>query len=561
MTMDALRAKARAWVARDPSAEDRETVEAWLAADDEGALRASFGTQLTFGTAGLRGPLRPGPAGMNLAQVARVTTAVGRYLDEQGAEGPVVIGFDGRRGSREFALEAARVLTALGRRVLRYDEVVPTPVVAWTVRRENAAAGLVITASHNPPDDNGYKVFWGDGAQIVPPHDGGIAAQLAEVDALPEGGGDGEILGASHREAYLADVLALRVRTGGQPLRVVYTPLHGVGAPFVEEVLARAGCIDVHTVPEQREPDGRFPTVAFPNPEEEGALDLALALADEVGADLVVANDPDADRLALAVPVSGGWRRLTGNEIGNLLAEELLEHGDHPEPRGVANTIVSSTRLARIAQAHGVRYAATLTGFKWLARVSMALAAEGGTLVLGYEEALGYSVGGLVRDKDGVSAALIAVDLVAASKAAGRSLVDLLDDQDRRYGALAGRQTALVRKGAEGLAAIRAAMGGLRESAPASIGGCAVVAVTDLQAGTRTTADGVETVDLPRSNVLAFELEGGHRALVRPSGTEPKLKLYVEAMAPSAGDLSSERAMAEAVASAIERDLLERVRA
>jgi phosphomannomutase len=554
-----LSARARAWVAQDPSAADRAQVQAWLDVGDEAELEASFGSQLSFGTAGLRGPLRPGPAGMNLHQVARVTAAVAAHLDAENVEGPVVIGFDGRRGSRAFALEAARVLTAMGRRVLRFDHVVPTPLVAWTVRQEQAAAGLVVTASHNPPDDNGYKVFWSDGAQIIPPHDGLIAKALAAVRELPEGGTDGEVLPASTVRRYLDDVLALRVRPGAAPITVVYTPLHGVGAPFVKQVLADAGYDRVHVVAAQEEPDGSFPTVAFPNPEEEGALDLAMALAEEVGADLVVANDPDADRLALAVPVVGGWRRLTGNEIGNLLAEELLTQGRFPEPRGVANTIVSSTRLARIAAHHGVRYRSTLTGFKWLARVSMALHDEGGTLVLGYEEALGYSVGGLVRDKDGVSAALIAVDMAAAAKAEGRTLVDLLDEQDHRYGALAGRQCSLVRQGPEGLQAIRAAMQGLRDAPPASLGGAVVTARTDLSVGERVVGGAVEPVDLPRSDVLAYELEGGHRALVRPSGTEPKLKVYVEATAASTGDLVADRSAARVQAEAIEADLLARV--
>jgi len=554
-----VRELARAWSALDPSDADRREVQGWLETDNLPELRLSFAGQLSFGTAGMRGPLRPGPAGMNLAQVARVTTAVGRHLDADGVDGCVIIGFDGRRGSRAFALQAARVLTAMGRRVLRFDEVVPTPLVAWTVLRERAAAGLVVTASHNPPDDNGYKVFWGDGAQIVPPHDARIAEQLASVTELPSGGHEGEVLSEEVVEAYVQDVLALRVRPGAAPLRIVYTPLHGVGAPFVKEVLSRAGYPDVHIVAEQEAPDGRFPTVAFPNPEEDGALDLAFALADEVKADLVIANDPDADRLALAVPTAEGWRRLTGNEIGNLLAEELLTHGRYAEPRGVANTIVSSTRLAQIAAHHGVRYAATLTGFKWLARVAMALAEEGGTLVLGYEEALGYSVGGLVRDKDGVSAALIAADLASAVRAQGRSLVDLLDDMDRRYGALVGRQRSLVRQGVEGAEAIRQGMERLRAQPPTTLGGAQVAATTDLREGTKTSAAGVEAVDLPRSNVLAYELVGGHRALVRPSGTEPKLKIYVEASTPPQGDLEAERKEASVLAEAIESDLLAQV--
>jgi phosphomannomutase len=553
----AVREAASAWMQNDPDPSDRATVTRWLA-DDDPALFEAFGPRLAFGTAGLRGPMRPGPAGMNRALVRRVTAGLAAYLDEVGAQGPVVIGFDGRHGSRLFADDAARVLRASGRAVFTFPDVVPTPVVAWAVLRLGAAAGVVVTASHNPPVDNGYKVFWSDGAQIIAPHDRGVSAAIDAVSTVPWGDERGVLVDPSLIDAYVDAVLALRVRGPG-PLRVVYTPMHGVGAAVVREVFSRAGYLDLHVVAEQAEPDGNFPTVAFPNPEEPGALDLAISLAERVDADVVLANDPDADRLAVAVRDDGRWRRLSGDEVGWLLAEELLSQGSHPAPRGVATTMVSSTRLASIAAAHGVEHHTTLTGFKWLARASMDLAARGGTLVLGYEEALGYSIGGLVRDKDGVSAALIMADLAAAARAEGVDLLERLRSLERRHGVLVGRQRSITRAGAEGKAQIAAAMAGLRASAPASLGGVHVDAFIDLEAGTRRRADGaVEPAGLPRSDVLGFELAGGHRALVRPSGTEPKLKLYVEARSTSP-DLALAKEEAAAVAVAIEEDLLRRV--
>jgi len=545
---ETLRERALAWSQVDPDADDRATVQQWLATDDVEALTRCFGPRLAFGTAGLRGPIAPGPAGMNRLQVRQVTAGLCAWLDDQGVQGPLVIGFDGRRGSEAFAEEAGRVARAHGREALRFEGVVPTPVLSYAVRHLGAAAGVMVTASHNPPADNGYKVFWADGAQIVPPHDEGIAQRIP-TGAVEVAGDAGGRVPAQVIDAYVRDVLGLRVHSGG-PLRLVYTPLHGVGRVLVERVLRGAGYDDLHVVAEQGEPDGAFPTVSFPNPEEEGALDLAHALGDQVSADLVIANDPDADRLSVSVPTPEGWRPLTGNEVGWLLADDLLTHGQFPEPRGLATTLVSSTRLAAMAAHHGVRYAETLTGFKWLARVAKALAEEGGVMVLGYEEALGYSVSGLVRDKDGVSAALLFCDLAARLRAEGRTVLDALDDLDRRHGVVAGRQRALVHRGDEGRARIAQAMQGLREDPPTTLGGLAVASVRDL-----SVAGG----ELPVSNVLGYHLTGGHRALVRPSGTEPKLKLYIEARAEVTGSLAEARSQAEATAAAIEADLLQRV--
>jgi phosphomannomutase len=549
---DELIRRARAWMADDPDADTRTMVEGWLDSGDLASIERAFGPRLAFGTAGLRGPIGPGPAGMNRLSVRQATAGLAAWLDDQGVEGPVVVGYDARRGSAAFARDAAGVLMAAGRTVFRFPRVVPTPVLSYAVRQLGAAAGVMVTASHNPPDDNGYKVFWSDGAQIVPPHDQGIAQRIPSGAVSVSHEADREVP-EEVIDRYVADVLALRMHGSlREPLTVVYTPMHGVGGELVKRVLGAVEGLTLHVVPEQAEPDGRFPTVAFPNPEEDGALDLAQGLAERVGADLVIANDPDADRLAVSVPTAAGWRQLTGNEVGWLLADDLLAHGDFPEPRGVATTLVSSTRLSAMADHHGVRYAETLTGFKWLARVSAQLAEAGGTLVLGYEEALGYSVGGLVRDKDGVSAALLFCDLVRHHRAEGRTLLDALDALDRRHGVVVGRQRALVRRGADGAQRIAAAMTALRNDPPASLGGHRVDHHRDLAAGG----------PLPPSNVLAYQLFGGHRALVRPSGTEPKLKLYVEAKQP-VGDgpdgLVAARAAAAGTAEAILQELLQRV--
>ena len=547
--MSDIREAARAWQAIDPDESDRAIVQRWLDDDDEASLRSAFGARLAFGTAGLRGPIQPGPGGMNRLAVRQVTAGLVDWLDTCEVDGPVVVGFDGRRGSAAFAADVARVVRAAGRAVLRFERVVPTPLVAFAVRATGAAAGVMVTASHNPPDDNGYKVFWGDGAQIVPPHDRGIAERVA-LGSVPVADDAGEPVPEKVVADYLDAVIGTRVHTDElAEVRVVYTPMHGVGRELVTEVLARAGHREVHVVAEQAEPDGRFPTVAFPNPEEPGALDLAFALADRVGASVVVANDPDADRLAVAIPTDAGWRRLSGNEVGWLLADDLLTHGHHPEPRAVATTIVSSTRLSAMAEAHGVAYAETLTGFKWLARVSIDHHDRGGTLVLGYEEALGYSAAGVVRDKDGVSAALLLVDLVAWLAARSQTLQDRLDALDRSFGVVKGRLCARVHQGPSGRARIEAGMAALRAAPPSTLGGARVVRSLDLL----TDADRGE---LPASDVLAFTLEGGHRALVRPSGTEPKLKVYTEARIEVIGDLDDARARAERVAEGIEGDLL-----
>ncbi|MDQ4008329.1 MAG: phospho-sugar mutase, partial [Actinomycetota bacterium] len=405
----------------------------------------------------------------------------------------------------------AAVMRGAGLRALLLPRPLPTPVLAFAVRHLGCVAGVMVTASHNPPQDNGYKVYLGDGCQIVPPADGDIAAAIARVGSvtsLPRDEG-GEVLGEDVVQAYV-DAVVASVEPGPRDLRTVYTPLHGVGADLVSRTLRAAGFADASAVPQQAEPDPDFPTVAFPNPEEPGALDLAVAQATELDADLVVANDPDADRCAVAVPTGRGWRMLRGDEVGALLGDALLRRG----AKGVyAASIVSSSLLGKMAQRHGVDYVDTLTGFKWIGRV------EG--LAFGYEEALGYCVAPhVVRDKDGVSALLHVAGLAAELKALGRSLLDRLDEIAVEYDLHATDQLSVR---VDDLDEIAAAMTRLRAQPPVELGGLAVEQAEDLTAG----AGG-----LPPTDGLRYRLADGARVVVRPSGTEPKLKAYLEVVVP-----------------------------
>lgn len=561
-TIDTLRAVARAWMDTDPDPATREATRLLLEQDDEVQLRECFGARLQFGTAGLRGALGPGPNRMNRALVRRVATGLRNYLldtVEDARTRGVVIAFDGRHGSTDFAEDTAALLADVGFRVWLMDEVAPTPCLAHAVVYQGACAGVMVTASHNPPGDNGYKVYWGDGAQIVPPHDAGISAAidvLADFD--PAAIGDLEAHRAAGRvtappdevrQDYLARVQALRVhdQTG---LRIVYTAMHGVGAATVREVLTAAGYTDLHFVPEQEHPDGDFPTVSFPNPEEPGALDLAFSLAGQVDADIILANDPDADRLAVAVPDGkGGWRQLTGNQVGCLLADDLLTSGrDDGRRPMVATTIVSSRLLQRLAKHHGAAYVETLTGFKWIAHAALDHEATGGRFVMGYEEALGYSVGDVARDKDGVSAVLLFADLAARCKARGVSVREHLTAQYRQHGLHASLQHSVKLPGSEGKARIAEAMATLRRDPPAELGGLPVVRFADVSTGeARDMASGaIEPVGLPRSNVLAWTLSDGSQVLARPSGTEPKIKFYGEVREPLGSEESLEDGEARA---------------
>jgi phosphomannomutase len=558
-----LRAAARAWLADDPDPTTRAEVEALLAAGDDGALAERFGERLEFGTAGLRGALGAGPNRMNRVMVRRTAAGVARHLLDSvpgSVEAGVVVGRDARHRSDDFMADVVAVLTGAGLRVHAWDHALPTPLTAWAVRRLEAAAGVMVTASHNPPQDNGIKVYAGDGAQIVPPTDAAISAAIdavGSVSGLPEGGADGplvHVLGDADVETYLADVVALAPRPDARDVRIVSTAMHGVGGPVLVRLLARAGFPPVAVVAEQQEPDPDFSTVPFPNPEEPGALDLLLDLALEVDAHIALANDPDADRLAVCAPGPAGWRALTGDEVGALLADHLLTEGDGGPERLVVNTIVSSTLLARIAAEHGVHHTTTLTGFKWIVRPG--LLRPDLRPVLGYEEALGYAVGSLVRDKDGLSAALVAAELAAVERARGRTLIDRLDDLARRHGLHATAGWPVRFAGPDGPARIASGMATLRGARIAELGGRAVQRVLDLSSDDPEAAALVEPPDHPPGDVIVLELDGG-RAVVRPSGTEPKLKAYLEVVLPVAAgaDVEAVRADARVSLEALRSDL------
>ena len=542
-----LRAAAREWAADDPDPGDRAELEAVLRSGDLYDLAERFASPLTFGTAGLRGAIGAGPARMNRATVRRVSAGLAAYLREvvpvagQGpvASGPVVIGFDARRRSAEFADEAAAVLTGAGLRVLRLPGPVPTPVLAFAVRHFGASAGVMVTASHNPRDDNGYKVYWSDGAQIIPPVDAGIAAAAAATGplrAIPLGG-PGEALGGDVVDAYLDAIVPAVVdgaRRDRAALRVAYTPMHGVGRDTLLRAFRRAGFAEPATVTAQAEPDGEFPTLPRPNPEEPGALDLLRAEGTRIGADLLLANDPDADRLAAGIPdpdAPGGWRILTGDEIGALLGHHLLARAPDPATALLVTTVVSAGLLGRIAAAGGARYAETLTGFKWITRAAGGV--PGSRFLFGYEEALGYAVTGIVRDKDGISAALALADAAARAKRDGGSLAGLLDGLARRFGLYATGQVSLPLSGGVSAASV---LDTVRSAAPPALLGQAVVATDDLSLGIRSRPDGTkEPLALPRSDVVIWRCGDGARVAVRPSGTEPKVKIYLQVVLPAAG--------------------------
>ncbi len=510
--MSSLADAARAWRDDDPDPVSRAEVDALLAAGDEDGLADRFGSRLQFGTAGLRGEIGAGPNRMNRALVRRATAGLAAWLRATGRTGAVVVGFDARHGSIAFAADAAAVFGGAGFSVWQMPRPLPTPLLAFAVRYLGCVAGVMVTASHNPPRDNGYKVYLGDGAQIIPPVDAEISTAIDAVGALrdvPLDGGAVSVVGEDVVDAYLDGAVALSVVPAARDVRVAYTAMHGVGYELARLAFERTGFPPLVPVAEQVDPDPDFPTVAFPNPEEPGALDLALATAAREGANLVIANDPDADRLGVAVPSAGGWRKLRGDEIGVLLADHLLCHSEHDERDMVVTTIVSSRLLGEMARAAGVSYAETLTGFKWVVR---AADAEGKRFLFGYEEALGYCAGTLVRDKDGITAALLFAELVATLRAEGSSVDDRLAELAVRHGPHRTRQ---VSRRVTGAAEVMAA---LRASLPTEVAGRPVLDVEDLVAGGR----------LPPSDVLIFTLEGA-RLVVRPSGTEPKLKCYLEA--------------------------------
>ncbi|MFG1674305.1 phospho-sugar mutase [Micromonospora sp. NPDC049282] len=541
--LDDLRVRAERWLADDPDPADRDELRAVLdglpgTATD---LADRFAGPLTFGTAGLRGPLRAGPNGMNLAVVTRAAAGLVGWLAAQGGEGPLVIGYDARRGSRAFAERTAQVATGAGRPALLLPRPLPTPVLAFAVRLLGAVAGVMVTASHNPPQDNGYKVYLGAqlggelgaGAQIVPPADAGIEAAIRAVGALLEVplGPAGQVLGDDLVAAYVDRAAAVVDPAGPRDLKVAYTPLHGVGAAVLTAAFARAGFGVPGVVPEQAEPDPAFPTVSFPNPEEPGAVDLLVALADRTGADIAIANDPDADRCAVAVRDAGSWRMLRGDEVGALLADHLMRRG----VTGLyATTIVSSTLLRAMAAARGLPYDETLTGFKWIVR------AGGGRepLVFGYEEALGYCVAPEhVRDKDGITAALTVAELAAGLKAEGRTLLDRLDELAAEFGV---HHTDQLSVRVEDLRVITDSMARIRAATPTTLLGHPVTGASDL---------------LPDADVVILRTDAA-RVVIRPSGTEPKLKAYLEVVEPvTGGDVPAARRRARAAVTELRTEI------
>ncbi|MEO3974029.1 phospho-sugar mutase [Streptomyces sp. CAU 1734] len=533
-------ARARQWLAEDPDPETREELAGLIEAGDTGELTARFSGTLQFGTAGLRGELGAGPMRMNRSVVIRAAAGLAAYLTARGERGGlVVIGYDARYKSADFARDTAAVMVAAGLRAAVLPRPLPTPVLAFAIRRLGAVAGVEVTASHNPPRDNGYKVYLGDGSQIVPPADTGIAAEIDAIRSLhdvPRAESGWEILGDEVLDAYLERTDAVLTPGSPRTARVVYTALHGVGRDVLVAAFARAGFPDPVLVAEQAEPDPAFPTVAFPNPEEPGAMDLSFATARAARPDIVIANDPDADRCAVAVPDGADWRMLRGDEVGALLAAHLVRSG----ARGVfAESIVSSSLLGRIAEAAGVGYEETLTGFKWIARV------EG--LRYGYEEALGYCVDpDGVRDKDGITAALLITELASVLKERGRTLTDLLDDLAVEHGLHATDQLSVR---VEDLGVIAGAMSTLRTSPPAALAGLTVTGAEDLAEGSGA---------LPPTDGLRYHLDGEFRArvIVRPSGTEPKLKCYLEVVVPVSGTdaLPAAREQAVAVLAALKTD-------
>ncbi|MFF4502224.1 phospho-sugar mutase [Streptomyces sp. NPDC001401] len=538
---DDLIARATSWLAEDPDPETRDELAKLIEAGDVAELAERFSGTLQFGTAGLRGELGAGPMRMNRSVVIRAAAGLAAYLNAKGQRGGlVVVGYDARHKSADFARDTAAVMTGAGFRAAVLPRPLPTPVLAYAIRHLGAVAGVEVTASHNPPRDNGYKVYLGDGSQIVPPADAEIAAEIDAIASLndvprPESGW--ETLDDGVLNAYLARTDAVLAAGSPRTARTVYTAMHGVGKDTLLAAFARAGFPAPVLVAEQAEPDPDFPTVAFPNPEEPGAMDLAFAKARETDPDLIIANDPDADRCAVAVKddkADGAWRMLRGDEVGALLAAHLVRRG----ARGTfAESIVSSSLLGRIAEKAGLPYEETLTGFKWIARV------EG--LRYGYEEALGYCVDpDGVRDKDGITAALLITELASELKEEGRTLPDLLDDLAVEHGLHATDQLSVR---VEDLSVIARAMEQLREQPPTELAGLAITRGEDLTRGTDR---------LPPTDGLRYTLDGA-RVIVRPSGTEPKLKCYLEVVVPVAAHagLPAAHATANDLLAAIKRDL------
>jgi phosphomannomutase len=511
-------AAAKAWRDQDPDDETRAELDALLVGANHGSvealaqLRDRFSSRLEFGTAGLRGELGAGPNRMNRLLVTQAAAGLAAFLLGREPHPSVVVGYDGRKNSRAFAIDTAEIMAGAGVNVNLLPRLLPTPVLAFAVRFLDVSAGVMVTASHNPAADNGYKVYLGGsdgGSQIVPPSDGEIASHIDRVAAgnareLPRSASY-QTAGDNVVDAYVAQTAA--IARADAPLNFVYTAMHGVGWETASRVFTAAGFAAPPVVTAQLQPDPTFPTVAFPNPEEPGALDLSFAKAVEVGADLVIANDPDADRLAVGIPTPTGWRRLSGNEVGNLLAWRSAARATEGT---LACSIVSSPALSVIAASAGLRHVETLTGFKWISRAP--------NLVFGFEEALGYLVDpDIIRDKDGISAAVDFLGLASELKAGGKTIADHLADFAATFGAYASSQISLR---FSDLTEIPRVMNAVRANPPQSIGGLAVKQIDDFEHGFS---------DFGPNDILRIWMDDGSRIVVRPSGTEPKLKVYIDA--------------------------------
>jgi phosphomannomutase len=558
--------RASAWRDADPDPRTRAELDQLLAGADTAALAARFDGSLVFGTAGIRAEIGAGPMRMNRMVVGRVAAGLARYIttsDPAATTAGVVVGYDGRTNSAVFATDAARMLSRAGVSVSMLPGPLPTPVLAFAVRHRRAAYGLMVTASHNPRQYNGIKVYVRDGGQLLPPTDEQIAAVIDGVDPLrlPAGWAEGpfEFTPADDSRAAYVTAVAARGRSapGARPLKVVHTALHGVGDGTLRAVLAAAGWPAPLPVTAQQQPDPAFPTAHYPNPEEPGALALARDTAEQAGADLVLATDPDADRLAVMVPGPGGWRALTGDELGALLGDAVLTRLARGEPVSdpggrppvIGTTVVSGSLLRRLAEAAGVRCVTTLTGFKWIARAGGA----DGALIYGYEQAIGYAVRpDLVADKDGISAALLVLQLATEQARRGRTLLDRLDDLALAHGLHVTGQRTLKAAGAAGLAQLNDAVERVRKEPPPRLAGQPVT-VTDLREGAAGVVDlaGGHAErspgrPIPPADVLIWHAGADARVMIRPSGTEPELKIYAEVVTPvrSRAALASARANA-----------------
>ena len=553
--MNRLIDTAREWAEADCDSADRAAILQLIDKSDESSLASSFGGQLAFGTAGLRAVVGPGPLRMNRAVVRRTTRAVAEHLLARNPDArtqPVVVGYDGRLSSKAFARETVGAMVAAGIPVRYFEEPVATPLVAFALRRYKATAAIVITASHNPPEYNGYKLYAANGAQIISPTDEEIAGLIEKLgpakdiavveDALDGGSELAEPVAASVVDAYFRAVDGLRANlpdpgnAQARDIGIVYSAMHGVGYRPVKRALETAGFTGLIPVPEQIEPDGNFPTVRFPNPEEKGALDMALAQAKKHGAQVILANDPDVDRLAACVkmpssaPDAGEFRTLTGNQIGLLLADYLLQGYQREARPLVVQSIVSSPMLRTIAESYGARFEQTLTGFKWVWNAALQLREQEDLhFVFGFEEALGYSAEDIVRDKDGVSAAMLFAELVATEHARGASVAERLAGLYQKHGLWVSLQHSLTLPGAEGVTRIAGAIEKLAKDPPKRIGSFDVSELVDFRSGGEQ-----RPVWLKNTKLLEFRLGERGRVLVRPSGTEPKLKFYVDLCLPVA---------------------------